>query len=378
VEISVHGGVLSAKRVLNALYELGAEPANAGEFTERALLNGKISLTQAEAVMDIIAAKGQAELRSAVSVREGAVHRKIRAVTETLVKLSAGLGVWADYPDDEDIENIADISSEKILSVISEAGDNLRSLTDSFSAGQLLKAGIPLVIAGKPNVGKSSIMNRLSGTERSIVTDIPGTTRDIIENEIVINGNVFRVFDTAGIRETADSIEKAGTDRARNKITEAEIVLAVFDSSRDLDDSDEEIIRLTADIEHKTAVALLNKCDKTAIINREYIKEHYETVIDISALSGEGFDKVIETLSDTPVLKAIAGAEIILNDRQEALAQAAIRILTEAREAVSNGANYDMITILVDSAVAKLLELTGEHITKAVADSIFEHFCVGK
>jgi tRNA modification GTPase len=420
VEISVHGGVLSANRVLRALFELGAEPANAGEFTERALLNGKMTLTQAEAVMDIIAAKGAAELRSAVSVREGVVYRKIRAVTNSLVKLSAGLGVWADYPDDEDIENIADISREKILTVISGAMAELHSLTDSFRAGQLLKAGIPLVIAGKPNVGKSSIMNRLSGTDRSIVTDIPGTTRDVVEDEITINGNVFRVFDTAGIRETADRIEKAGTDRAKQKINEAEIILAVFDSSRDIDEADEEIIRLTADNENltvnnenqtvnnenltanknnqteysyipssnpeiekqpnptKISIAILNKCDKTATINKEYITKHYKTVINLSAKSGEGIDELLKTLSDTPVLKAISGAQIILNDRQNALAQSAERILTEAKTAAISNANFDAITILIDSAASKLLELTGENITKAIADSIFENFCVGK
>jgi tRNA modification GTPase len=372
VEISCHGGVLAAERILRAIYDLGVRPAEAGEFTERAFFSGKMSLTQAEAVMDIISARGAAELRSALAVRDGAIAEKIRAAAEALTFLLAELGVWADYPDDDDI---ADISTDKILSVIGGVTKTLHSLTDHFRVGKLLKAGIPLCIAGKPNVGKSSIMNMLAGEARSIVTDIPGTTRDVIENEITVGDLTFRVFDTAGIHETADEIERQGTELAKAKIRTAEIILAVFDASSEADERDDEIIRLTAG---KNAIALLNKCDKPHKINSEYIRKHYETVISISAKSGEGRNDLAAAITSAPGLGAFSGAEIILNDRQYAAAASALERLREAELAANSGAGFDAITILLDNALAKLSELTGESVEAAVARSIFKNFCVGK
>ncbi|MDR0903537.1 MAG: tRNA uridine-5-carboxymethylaminomethyl(34) synthesis GTPase MnmE [Ruminococcus sp.] len=375
VEISCHGGVFSAGEILRAVYSLGVRPAHAGEFTERAFLNGKTTLTQAEAVMDIISAKGKAELRSALKVRDGAVYKRIKIVSEKLVGLLAALAVWADYPDDEDIDLLAGESFNNIQNVISNAEQNLSALTEGFAFGQLIKAGIPLVIAGKPNVGKSSIMNVLSGTSRSIVTDIPGTTRDIIENEIRIGDYTFRIFDTAGIHETKDVIEQTGTDLAKEKIAEAEIILAVFDSSMPLDEADEEIIRLTAG---DRAIAVLNKSDIAGAADFSGILSKYKKTVSLSAKTGAGFEKLTEFLTELPEIKAVAGAEIILNDRQNAAAAAALGFLREAKTAAAGEIPLDALTILINAALEKLLELTGESAEAAVTRSVFDNFCVGK
>jgi tRNA modification GTPase len=414
VEISVHGGVFTAHRVLTALCESGARLAHPGEFTERAFLAGKMSLMQAEAVMDIINANGEAELRSALAAKDGVLYKKIRACTDKLTFLLAKLGVWADYPDDND--NISDISLEKILEVIDEVDRELRALSDGFRVGELIKTGIPLCIAGKPNVGKSSLMNLLSGTRRSIVTAIPGTTRDVIENNVKIGDYTFRIFDTAGIHETADEIEKTGTDLAKSKIDEAEIILAVFDSSAPLSADDEEIIRLcrfysaggnaaneenaeqsrnaAAPCENaafgenyttanglnrsKHVIALLNKSDKTSKIDEEYIKSRFETVVKISAANGDGLSDLTQAITNLPELQHFGASPVILNARQQSSALRAEKLLEDVRAAALSHTPFDALTVLIDAAARALTDLTGESLTVAVAESIFENFCVGK
>jgi tRNA modification GTPase len=372
VEISAHGGIYSAGRILKAIYSFGVRSALPGEFTERAVINGKMTLTQAEAIIDIIAAKGETELRSALNMREGVLYKEIKSVSDSLTKLLAGLGVWSDYPDDEDIETIAGISEKNILSVIDENIKTLSKLVSGYSFGQLIKTGIPLCIAGKPNVGKSSIMNMLSRAEKSIVTDIPGTTRDVIENEIRIGELVYRVFDTAGIHETFDPIEQTGTALAKKKISEAEIVLAVFDGSKDLDDSDEEIIALTP-----KGVAVINKSDLPQKINKGYIKGKYKHIVELSAKTQGGVDELISAISEQSV-KAVAGMDIILNDRQYSCAERAKEALIEASDSIEAGLPFDAAGVLIESALAILSDLIGQSPTAAVTRSIFENFCVGK
>ncbi|MDR0944300.1 MAG: tRNA uridine-5-carboxymethylaminomethyl(34) synthesis GTPase MnmE [Ruminococcus sp.] len=372
VEISVHGGIYSAGRILKAIYDLGVRSALPGEFTEIAVINGKTTLTQAEAVIDIIASKGETELRSALSMREGVLYKEIKAVSDSLTKLLAGLGVWADYPDDEDIESIAGISQKNIHNVINNAINTLSKLADGYSFGQLIKSGIPLCIAGKPNVGKSSIMNMLSKAEKSIVTDIPGTTRDVIENEIRLGDLVYRVFDTAGIHETHDPIEQTGTALAKKKISEAEIVLAVFDGSRELDKSDEDIIGLSSN-----AIAVINKSDLPQKINNEYIKSRYKHIVELSAKTSDGLDELIAAISKQSK-RAVAGTDIILNERQYSCAKRAKDVLTETAERIEAGLPLDAAGVLIESALAILSDLVGESPTAAVTRSIFENFCVGK
>jgi tRNA modification GTPase len=379
VEISAHGGIFSAERIIKAVYDLGARAALPGEFTERAVINGKTTLTQAEAVIDIIASKGETELRSALRMREGALYKEIKAVADNLTNLLAGLGVWADYPDDEDIEAIAGVSKENIQSVLNEAISTLSRLTAGFAFGQIIKSGIPLCIAGKPNVGKSSIMNMLSGAQKSIVTDIPGTTRDVIENEIRIGDLLYRVFDTAGIHETSDPIEQTGTALARQKLSESQITLAVFDGSCELDDSDREIISLTAQSTaiEGTAIAAINKSDLPQKLNKEYFIGKYKHIVNLSAKDKTGFDELIAAISESSV-KAVAGTDIILNDRQYSYAGRAKGILEDAKEQIEAGLPLDAAGVLIESALASLAELTGDSPTAAITRSIFENFCVGK
>jgi tRNA modification GTPase len=375
VEISCHGGVFSAGEILRAVYALGARPARAGEFTERAFINGKTTLTQAEAVMDIISAKGRAELRSALKVRSGAVYKRISAVSAGLTEVLAALAVWSDYPEDEDIDILAGGTFKNIQSVLENSIAELKALTDSYSCSQLIKSGIPLVIAGKPNVGKSSIMNLLSGEQRSIVTDIPGTTRDIIENEIRIGDYTFRIFDTAGIHETEDLIERTGTSLAKEKIAEAEVILAVFDTSVPLTEADTEIINLTA---NDRAIAVLNKSDLPQIADISPITKNYKIHTELSAKTLQGADTLTKILTDLPTLAPLSGTEIILNDRQFAAAAKAAKTLTKAKSAAESNTPLDALTILLNDALNSLLELTGTSVESAVTSSIFANFCVGK
>jgi tRNA modification GTPase len=372
VEISVHGGIYSAGRILKAIYELGARSALPGEFTERAVINGKTTLTQAEAVIDIIAAKGETELRSALSMREGALYKEIKTVTRRLTKLLAAFGVWADYPDDEDIIAAAGLSDKQILSALEKSINTLGRLTGSYKFGQIIKAGIPLCIAGKPNVGKSSIMNMLSRAEKSIVTDIPGTTRDVIENEIRIGELVYRVFDTAGIHDTSDPIEQTGTALAKAKIAEASIVLTVFDGSKVLDEADEEIMDLTP-----KGIAVINKSDLPQAINKEYISKRYKHIVELSTKTSIGIDELIAAISERSA-GAVAGTDIILNDRQFSCALRANVLLCDALSSIYDDVPLDAACILIESALAILSELIGESPTAAVTRSIFENFCVGK
>ncbi|MBQ2568823.1 MAG: tRNA uridine-5-carboxymethylaminomethyl(34) synthesis GTPase MnmE, partial [Ruminococcus sp.] len=234
VELSCHGGIYITQQVLRAVLEAGAKPAQAGEFTKRAFLNGKIDLTEAEAVIDIISAKNRSAARAALSVKEGALRRRITQVKDDLLALAAHLSAWADYPE----EDIAEVTDEMILTVCKSAEAALSRLLATYDSGQAVKQGIDTVIAGRPNVGKSTLMNLLSGYEKSIVTAIPGTTRDIVEDTVVAGDVMLRLSDTAGLRDTDDAVEKIGVDRAKQRLEQCGLLLAVFDNSRALEDFD--------------------------------------------------------------------------------------------------------------------------------------------
>ena len=251
-EISCHGGLYVTKRVLRAVLKNGAVPAEAGEFTKRAFLNGKLGLTEAEAVMDIISAKGSQSAKAALSCMEGKLRQRIDSVRDTLINTAAHLSAWADYPE----EDIPEVDTENLTSSLSVCRDELSALLKTYDTGRIMREGVETVIAGRPNVGKSTIMNLLSGCERSIVTNVPGTTRDVIEETVMLGEIPLRLSDTAGIRSTDDPVEKIGVERAKDRILKAGLVLAVFDSSRPLSDDDRELIELLSDA---PSLAIINK-----------------------------------------------------------------------------------------------------------------------
>ncbi|MBQ3299122.1 MAG: tRNA uridine-5-carboxymethylaminomethyl(34) synthesis GTPase MnmE, partial [Ruminococcus sp.] len=289
VELSCHGGMYITKQVLRAVLEAGAVPAEAGEFTKRAFLNGKLDLTEAEAVIDIISAKSRSAARSAICVKEGALRKKITEVKDDLLSLTAHLSAWADYPE----EDIAEVSEEDILVTCEKAELTLKRLLDTYDSGQAVKQGIDTVIAGRPNVGKSTLMNLLSGTEKSIVTDIPGTTRDVVEDTVLVGDVILRLSDTAGLRDTDDAVEKIGVDRARKKLSQCGLLLAVFDNSRELDSDDLELIEMSREV---PTVAIINKTDLEAKLDISKIKYNISNIVYVSAAKGEGREDIINAV----------------------------------------------------------------------------------
>ena len=254
VEISCHGGMYITKEVLRTVFSAGAVPADAGEFTKRAFLNGKIDLTEAEAVIDIISAKSKTAARTALCAKNGALWNRIENLKNSLVSTAAHLSAWADYPE----EDIAEVDSDSLAETFNNALSDFHMLLSTYDAGQIIKEGIDTVIAGKPNTGKSTLMNLLAGKDKSIVTDIPGTTRDIIEETVLVKDVVLKLSDTAGIHETGDMVEKIGVDIAKTRLKNCGLVLAVFDGSKALDEDD---IKLINELKDAQVIGIINKAD---------------------------------------------------------------------------------------------------------------------
>lgn len=372
VELSCHGGMYITKQVLRAVLQAGAVPAQAGEFTKRAFLNGKVDLTEAEAVIDIISAKSRSAARSAICVKEGTLRKKITAVKDELLSLTAHLSAWADYPE----EDIAEVSEEDILVTCEKAEITLKRLLDTYDSGQAVKQGIDTVIAGRPNVGKSTLMNLLSGTEKSIVTDIPGTTRDVVEDTVLVGDVILRLSDTAGLRNTDDAVEKIGVDRARKKLSQCGLLLAVFDNSRELDSDDLELIEMSKEV---PTVAIINKTDLEAKLDVNKIKSDISNIIFVSAANGEGREdiiKAVEKIAGTGNLNPSEG--ILSNERQRNNVYNALSSVREAKAAVDMGMTFDAVTVSLEDAISELLEMTGEKTSDEVIDRVFHNFCVGK
>ena len=372
VEFSCHGGMFITKQVLRAVLVAGAVPAEAGEFTKRAFLNGKVDLTEAEAVIDIISAKSRSAARSAICVKEGALRKKITAVKDELLTLTAHLSAWADYPE----EDIAEVSEDDILVTCEKAEVTLSRLLETYDMGQAVKQGIDTVIAGRPNVGKSTLMNLLSGTEKSIVTDIPGTTRDVVEDTVLVGDVILRLSDTAGLRDTDDAVEKIGVDRARKKLSQCGLLLAVFDNSRELDDDDLELIELSREV---PTVAIINKTDLDSKLDIDKIKSAISNIIYVSAANGEGREdivKAVEKIAGTGQLNPSEG--ILSNERQRSNVFNALNSVREAKAAVEIGMTFDAVTVSLEDAISELLEMTGEKTSDEVIDRVFHNFCVGK
>lgn len=372
VEISCHGGLFVTDKVLNAVFEAGAVPAEAGEFTKRAFLNGKMDLTSAESVMSIISAQGEQAEKIALGVLEGKLFKEIKKITDKLLYDMALLSAWVDYP----YEEIEDLSAERLKSHIAESKNELEKLINDFGKGQIILEGVDTAIVGCPNVGKSTLMNLLSGTDKSIVTEIAGTTRDIVEDTVNAGGITLRLADTAGMRDTDDTVESIGVERAVKRLENAELVLAVFDGSRPLNSDDRRLIDLC---KGKKAVGIINKTDLDKNYLNDEIEKIFPQTVFISAKTGEGkaeLIRAIEALLGTADFDTSAVA--VVNERQRDCCKKALDALNDAQNALDLGLTMDAVTVCLDSAAENLMVLTGEKATELVVNEIFAQFCVGK
>lgn len=370
VEISCHGGAYVTKRILGLIISTGAEPAQPGEFTKRAVLNGKLTLTQAEAVMDIISSEGERALISANNMREGAVFKRITDVKNRLVSLLGSLAAWIDYPEDD----IPAVDEQSIRLTLGGCIDKLTALMKSYDDGLIFRKGVLTAIVGSPNVGKSSVMNMLLGFERSIVTNIEGTTRDVIEESARVGDVVLRLCDTAGLRETSDTVEKIGVSLSKKTLSSARLVLAVFDISRKLSDSDKELL---SSLSPKNTIVVLNKIDLEKKLDNKGFEGFLS--VEVSAREKTGEDALKSAIEKLLCVDAFSSQETVFaSQRQKSCASRARASLETALDALNAGETLDAVTAAVDGALSPLLELTGERTSDAVINEVFSRFCVGK
>ena len=374
VEISCHGGVLLLQKVLSLCVRSGARPAEPGEFTKRAFLNGRLDLSEAEAVSDLIHARSEDAIRAGLSQLRGSLSRKIREMRKILLEDDAYIEAALDDPEHISLEGFSErlrLHAESLLR-------DTEALEASFSSGRLLREGIRTVIVGKPNAGKSSLLNALLGEERAIVTEIEGTTRDTLEEELSLKDLNLRVIDTAGIRETEDPVERIGVERARRAAEDADLIIYVVDASRPLDNSDEEILRF---LPGKKALLLLNKSDLRTIISEEEMKKRSGCpVLSISARTEEGISMLSEKIREM-----FFGGElrwnqelIICSERQRKLLQNAGEALRELCRSIEIGMPEDFYTIDIMRAYEELGQILGERVSEDLIDEIFSKFCMGK
>ena len=372
VEISCHGGLYLTKRVLRAVLEAGAQPAEAGEFTKRAFLNGKIDLSQAESVMDLISAKGKCANKIAFEMRQGRSSDKINEIKEKLIDISAGLSVWADYPE----EDIPQVNEEMLKKSVLEIIQKLENMINNYDTFKAIKEGVKTAIIGKPNVGKSTLMNLMSSSQKSIVTDIPGTTRDAIEENIMIGDIPVCLIDTAGIHETNDKVEKIGVDKARKIMKEAEITLFMIDASSPLSREDKELLK---EIDRETTIILLNKCDKEKKVKSDDLSTFSDKIVELSALKARGIEKLKEIIENIVGLSKFDPSEsVISNERQLYSLKQAKDILNEVVMELKAGVTLDAVTVLLQDALDLFMEFTGEKASEAIVNKVFSKFCVGK
>ncbi len=380
VEINCHGGVYAMRRVLDTVIRAGARPAEPGEFTKRAFLNGRIDLSQAEAVMDVIEAKNAYALSSSVSQLRGSVKEKIGGLREEILYHTARIESALDDPEHYSLEGYSD----ELAAENQRWMDELQRLLDTADNGRMIREGISTVILGKPNAGKSSLMNRLLGEERAIVTDIAGTTRDVIHETLQIGGITLNLADTAGIRQTEDLVEKIGVDRAMEYALGADLILFVVDGSRPLDEEDEQILR---HIGQQKVIILLNKTDLTPGIGEQELKNWTREItgrdlpqLSVSMKEGSGITALEKMLEEMFYQGKISFNDevMITNARQKYCMEEALRALRQVQESVMAGMPEDFYTIDLMAAYGALGEILGEQISEDLANEIFGKFCMGK
>ena len=374
-EINSHGGIVVLREILELCLKNGAELAKPGEFTERAFLNGRIDLTQAEAIIDIINAKSTREAQESANQLEGYLSRKINEIREKIMDIMVKIEANIDYPE-YDVEEVSNKDAENKLK---EIENELIKLSKTFENGKILKEGVKIAIIGSPNAGKSSLLNSMLKEERAIVTDIAGTTRDIIEEQISIEGIPFKVIDTAGIRDAKDKIEQIGFEKSKKAANEADVILAVFDSSVPLNDEDREILNL---LKHKKSIIVLNKTDLKQVVNNECkeIQDVNTEVINISLKNNEGLERIYESLVKMFNLNQINldNELTITNIRHQELINKAIESTRMALNDLNNSMPIDIISINIKEILEHLGEITGDNVSEDIIKSIFAKFCLGK
>ena len=374
VEICCHGGILLTQTVLTACLAAGARAAEAGEFTRRAFLNGKMGLSAAEALGDLLEAQTREQLTLAHAGTDGRVERKCREIYDSLCAVLSSVYAKIDYPD----EDLAEMSREEMQAALEDSIKRIEKLLDTYRTGHAIAEGIPTVICGKPNVGKSSLYNCIVGRDAAIVTDVEGTTRDVLCETAALGRVTLRLFDTAGLHETDDVVEKIGIDRARKALEEAELILAVFDGSVAPDEEDKVLAELLSSTD-ATVIAVINKSD-LGIIEKDFYTAHFAHTVTLSAKEGKGTDALsalvefcfingeLDTKNDT----------VLTNARQKGAALAALEAIKRAQEGLAYGLPVELCCSDCEAAMQAIAELDGRAVSEDIVSHIFSHFCVGK
>lgn len=368
-ELQCHGSPVLLREVLDELFRLGLRQARAGEFTKRAFLNGRMELCSAEAVADIIDAETAQAARNAAGQLSGAISKKTEVIYSSLADISAHYHAVLDYPD----EDIEDFRLEEYVETLKDAQTRLEALIATFRRGRLMTAGIPAAIVGAPNAGKSSLLNALLGYERAIVTDIPGTTRDTIEEKLLLGGLLLRLTDTAGIHKAEDMVERLGIERSRAALENAELAIAVVDGSRELSDEDREVIKAVERAPH--GLLVISKAD---LFEAPPSIDTKLCTLTLSAMTGEGLDKLGNAVEEMFPMPPVPAGEIITNSRQAEAIEAALEHIRAALCAMENGATPDIVLTESEGAMSALGELSGRTVREDVTERIFGRFCVGK
>ena len=374
-EINTHGGNIVIRKILDLCLKNGANLAEPGEFTKRAFLNGRIDLLQAESVIDVINAKSEKEAKTGIKQLEGVLSRKIKEIKQEILDVMVNVDVSIDYPE----YDVEDVTNCQISSMLDSVQNKLEILEKSFDNGKLIKEGIKTAIIGKPNAGKSSLLNAILKEDRAIVTEYEGTTRDTIEEFVNIEGVPLKLIDTAGIRDAKDEVEKIGIKKSKEIANDADLVIAIFDSSKELTVEDEEILNI---IKNKKSIILLNKADLNSVLteNDAKFKEITENVIKISALNGVGLEKLYNLISKMFSLEEINvdNDVIVTNLRHKNLISKAIENVKKAKNTVQENMPIDIIAIFIKDILEDLGNITGEVVTDDIINEIFSKFCLGK
>lgn len=375
IEINCHGGFISVKKILELILSKDVRLAEKGEFTKRAFLNGRIDLSQAEAIIDVIKSKTDKAHEIAQTQLEGTLSNKIRELRMNVTELLAHVEVAIDYPE-EDIEHITYKTLKDKAEILR---DEIKKLYDTAESGKIFRDGLKTVIVGKPNVGKSSLLNSILGENRAIVTDIPGTTRDVIEEFVNIKGIPLKIVDTAGIRETDDIVEKIGVKKSRESLSTADLVIAVLDSSRKLSEEDFEILE---NLDKKKAILILNKVDLNQEIEEEKILQYVDndSIIRISALNNEGIEILQNKIEDLVYNGEVKNSSdlVITNSRHKDALNKAYKSINDAIDAINQNMPFDFIEVDLKNIWDYLGYINGDTVTEDLLDSIFENFCIGK